>query len=67
MGEKKSGSPKMYEESFVISDGTRQNRSYGSEDYREFLSNAHTNNEHIEASEYYETFLDKTSECSDDA
>ena len=51
----------------MISDGTRQNRSYGSEDYREFLSNGHTNNEHIEAREYYETFLDKTSECSDDA
>ncbi|MBQ3886656.1 MAG: hypothetical protein VZR73_01230 [Acutalibacteraceae bacterium] len=44
----------------MISDGSQPSRDYGTQDYTDFLSNGHTNNEKVEAIEYFESFLDET-------
>ena len=44
---------------FGISDGTRSGKDYGTQSYTEFLSNGFTDNEKIEAEEYFTAFLDE--------
>ncbi len=46
---------------FLISDGSGRNTAYDADDYCEFLSNGRTNNEKVEAEEYYDRFLNKKS------
>ena len=45
------------DENFILSDGTMEHGDYDTEDYADFISNGMTNNEKIDALEYYETFL----------
>ncbi len=49
----------QHDTDFVVSDGSMGNRDYGTEDYTDFLSNGRTNNEKVEAQEYFETFLNE--------
>ncbi len=56
---KKKSSVKKHGHDFVVSDGSRSHGEYNSDDYREFISNGMTNNEKIDAHEYFEQFLDE--------
>ncbi len=42
---------------FIVSDGSKEHGDYTVEDYEDFISNGMTNNERIDAVEYYESFL----------
>ena len=44
---------------YGISDGSRSGEEYGTRSYTEFLSNGFTDNEKVEAEEYFATFLDE--------
>lgn len=43
--------------SLEISDGSMSGKDYDAKSYSEFLSNGRTNNEKIEAEEYFDSFL----------
>lgn len=47
------------ERDFTVSDGTMEHGEYDAGDYAEFISNGMTNNEKVEAVEYFETFLNE--------
>ncbi|MBQ9461359.1 MAG: hypothetical protein IJU51_05500 [Clostridia bacterium] len=49
--------PEPQDENFILSDGSMEHGDYNAEDYADFISNGMTNNEKIDALEYYETFL----------
>lgn len=56
---KKKRSAGKHDNDFVVSDGSKSHGDYGTDDYSEFISNGMTNNERIDALEYYEQFLDE--------
>ena len=56
---KKKKSVKNPEKDFVVSDGSRTHGEYGVDAYGDFISNGMTNNEKIDAVEYFEQFLDE--------
>ena len=56
---RKKKSVKKHENDFVVSDGSRSHGEYGTDEYGNFISNGMTNNEKIDAVEYFEEFLDE--------
>lgn len=54
---KKGSAPVSSDGSFEISDGSTSSDDYDAGDYSKFLSNGRTNNEKVEAEEYYDRFL----------
>jgi|GEM_PF-4155414 len=55
---KKKKNAKQKDNDYILSDGSLGRSDYGTEDYCDFLSSGFTDNEKVEAQEYFEAYLD---------
>lgn len=56
---KKKKKQHVRSEEFQVYDGSHSREDYDAGDYADFISNGMTNNEKIDAVEYFEEFLDE--------